>query len=106
VTNARFIRQMKRYTPKTGSGPSRAARARERLSRDLPLCGPMTDHDLPRSWRGGQLSPVALLLALFTLFATAASAFPVYRRALFRLVEPQREPGTRAGGSLHWGGSP
>jgi hypothetical protein len=49
---------------------------------------------------------LALLLALFTLLATAASAFPPYRRALFRLVEPQREPGTRAGGSLHWGGLP
>ena len=49
---------------------------------------------------------LALNLALFTLFASAASAFPPYRRALFRLVEPQREPGTRAGGSLHWGGSP
>ena len=48
MTNARFIRQMKRYTPKTGGGPSRAARTRERLSRDLPLCEPVTDHDLPR----------------------------------------------------------
>ena len=102
MTNARFIRQMKRYTPKTGGGPSRAARTRERLSRDLPLCATMTFHGQARR----PATPVALLLALFTLLATAASAFPPYRRAQFRLVEPQREPGTRAGGSLHWGGSP